>query len=155
MSSALRRQRPDGSWCYAGGSRALRSQTDHDQLATFEALLALVEKHRLDVRHSAIHRAAGFLLGFQSDEGDLRGTAAIYSANDTAAILALLLDAGVAAGDARIPSGMRWLLSIAPARWRLGDPVPHALDARHEQCQARHAAGRAALSPTDPSPPRT
>jgi hypothetical protein len=43
VTAALRRQRADGSWRY--GRRAARRETEYDQLATYEALLPLVEKH--------------------------------------------------------------------------------------------------------------
>jgi 3-methyladenine DNA glycosylase AlkD len=113
VSARLRRQRADGSWPYRGGARTLRSATDYAQLATYEVLLELVAKQRLDVRHPAIARAARFMLGFQTAAGDLRGIYGTqYTPNYTAAILAVLLDAKVPPDDARIAAGMHWLLSM-------------------------------------------
>lgn len=110
-AAIVRRQRPDGSWRYPGkGGR--RSHTDYDQLATYEALLALVQQHRLDARHPALARAADFLLGFQTREGDLRGIYGCqYTPNYTAAIIALLVEAGLD-DDPRIDAALRWLLRM-------------------------------------------
>lgn len=108
----LRRQRSDGAWRYTGRRATQRVQEDYDQLATYEALLVLVAKHRVDARHPALARAAGFLLGFQTEEGDLRGIYGTqYSPNYTAAILGILIEAGCT-DDPRIDAGMRWLLSM-------------------------------------------
>lgn len=111
VTSTLRRQIPDGSWHYPG--RATRSATEYDQLATYEALLPLVEKYCIDMRHPAVERAAEFLFDFQTEEGDLRGMYGNqYSPNYTAAILAVLLEAGFSHDDPRIESAMRWLLAM-------------------------------------------
>ena len=112
VRSALCRQRADGSWRNPGGREEIRSQRDYDLLASYEALLPLVYQYRLDSRHPAIAAAADFLLGFQSEEGDLRGIyGSQYSPNYTAAILATLIDAGYLS-DPRVELGIRWLLSI-------------------------------------------
>jgi hypothetical protein len=72
----------------------------------------LVSQFRLDARHPALGRAADDLLGFQTAEGDVRGIYANqYTPNYTAAILAVLIDAGYAQ-DPRVDAGMRWLLSM-------------------------------------------
>ncbi len=108
----LRVQREDGSWRYPVGKRELRSRQGYDQLATYEALLPLVEQYHLDGRHPAIRKAADFLLGFQTAEGDLRGIyGSQYTPNYTAAILEVLIDAGCSE-DPRVEAGLRWLLSI-------------------------------------------
>ena len=63
-------------------------------------------------RHSGLARAAQFLLGFQTDKGDLHGVyASQYTPNYTVAILAVLIEAGCT-DDPRIDAGMRWLLSM-------------------------------------------
>ncbi len=108
----LRRQRDDGSWRYPVGKQEPRPRHGYDQLATYEALLPLVEQYHLDGRHPAIRRAADFLLGFQTEEGDLRGIYGNqYTPNYTAAILELLIDAGCA-DDPRVEAGLSWLLSF-------------------------------------------
>jgi hypothetical protein len=108
----LRAQRSDGSWRYGGGGSRLRSETDYDQLATYQSLLSLTAQYRLDSRHPALARAAGFALGFQSPAGDLRGIyGSQYSPNYTAAILAVLVEAGYRA-DPRVDRAYAWLLSI-------------------------------------------
>lgn len=82
-------------------------------LATYEALLPLVGKHRLDMRHPALPPAADHLLGYQEEAGDLRGMyGRQYSPNYTAAILAVLLDAGARPDDGRIARACEWLLAI-------------------------------------------
>ena len=70
----LGKQSPNGSWRYPGGNRAIRSQQNYDQLKTFRQLGILVEKFGLTRQHSSVDRAATYLLSFQIDEGDLRGT---------------------------------------------------------------------------------
>src|SRR5581483_3445988 len=69
----LGKQRPDGSWRYPGGRRAIRSQENYDQLETFRQIGILVEKFGMTRQHSSVERAAAYLLSFQTDEGDLRG----------------------------------------------------------------------------------
>jgi len=95
-----------------GQARGAARPEEYDQLATYEPLLVLVAQHRLDARHSGLARAAHFLLGFQTDKGDLRGVyASQYTPNYTVAILAVLIEAGCT-DDPRIDAGMRWLLSM-------------------------------------------
>ncbi len=108
----LRGQRADGSWRYPVGRQEPRPRHGYDQLATYEALLTLVEQYHLDGRHPAISRAADFLLGCQTEEGDIRGIYwHQYTPNYTAAILAILIEAGCS-DDPRVDAGLRWLLSI-------------------------------------------
>lgn len=108
----IRRQQRDGSWRYPSRSSRIRAAEDYDQLETYGTLLELVERYRLDVRHPSIPRAADFLLSFQTDEGDLRGIYGNqYTPNYTAAILAVLIDAGYRS-DRRVERGLRWLLAM-------------------------------------------
>ena len=108
----LRRQHPDGSWRYPGGASRIRAAEDYDQLETYGTLLELVERYRLDLRHPAVPRAADFLLSFQTSEGDLRGIYGNqYTPNYTAAILAVLIDAG-SVSDPRVERGLQWLLAM-------------------------------------------
>jgi hypothetical protein len=111
----LRRQRADGSWAHPGGHSRIRSAEDYDQLGTYQALLPLVAKYRLDRAHPALTRAADFLLGFHAPAGDLRGIyGSQYSPNYTAAILELLSAAGLA-DDPRVVRGLDWLLAMRQA----------------------------------------
>jgi hypothetical protein len=108
----LRGQREDGSWRYPVGKQEPRPRHGYDQLATYEALLTLVDQYHLDGRHPAIRKAADFLLGCQTEEGDIRGIYwNQYTPNYTAAILAVLIEAGCS-DDPRVDAGLRWLLSI-------------------------------------------
>ena len=107
------RQKPDGRWRYPGGGRArIRSAEDYDQLETYRQLGLLVEEFGFDRTHPAMRKAAQFLFGHQTGEGDFRGIyGQQYSPNYTAGILELLVKAGYGE-DGRIDRGFRWLLSI-------------------------------------------
>jgi hypothetical protein len=108
----LRRQQRDGSWRYPSRASRIRAAETYEQLETYDTLLQLVERYRLDVQHPAIPKAADFLLSFQTDEGDLRGIYGNqYTPNYTAAILAVLIDAGYRS-DPRVDRGLRWLLAM-------------------------------------------
>jgi len=108
----LRRQRDDGSWKYPGGKRDIRSQRDYDQLQTYKVLMDLVAKFEFNREHPAIQRAAEFLFGFQTEQGDLRGIyREQYSPNYTAGITELLVKAGYE-DDRRIEKVFSWLLDM-------------------------------------------
>src|SRR5579864_9421835 len=92
---SVRRQREDGSWAYHGGFSQVRPSENYTQLATYQQMLNLVSKYRLDRRHPAIHRATDFLLGFQTSEGDIRGLCGSqYTPNYTGDMLGLMVAAG-------------------------------------------------------------
>ena len=107
------RQKPDGRWTYPGGGRErIRSSEDYDQLETYRQLGLLVEEFGFDRTHPAIWRAAQFLFGHQTGEGDFRGIyGRQYSPNYTAGMMELLVKAGYGE-DRRIERGFRWLLSM-------------------------------------------
>ncbi len=109
----IRRQQPNGSWKYPGGSKQhIRSSEDYDQIETYRNLGELIEKFWLNKRHPAIQSAADFLFSCQTIEGDFRGIYGTqYSPNYSAAIMELLIKAGYES-DGRIEKGFRWLLSI-------------------------------------------
>jgi hypothetical protein len=109
---AMRRQREDGSWAYHGGVSRVRSNENYAQLATYQQLLVLVSKYRLDRRHPAIALAVDFLLGFQTREGDIRGIyGSQYTPNYTGDMLGLMVAAGYQ-DDRHVLRGIDWLLSI-------------------------------------------
>jgi hypothetical protein len=109
---AWRAQRENGSWAYRGGNPQLRSTEDYSQYATYQQLLVLISKYRLDRRHPAVGNAAEFLLGFQTREGDIRGIyGSQYTPNYTGDMLGLLIAAGYK-DDPRALRGIEWLLSI-------------------------------------------
>jgi len=92
---SLRRQRADGSWAYHGGASRVRSNENYEQLATYQQLLNLISKYRLDRRHPAVLCAVDFLLGFQTGEGDIRGLyGSQYTPNYTGDMLGLMIAAG-------------------------------------------------------------
>ncbi len=108
----LRGQQADGSWRYPGGNLHLRAQEDYDQLATYTRVRELVEKFGFTREHRGLARAATYLYGRQTREGDFRGIYGNqYSPNYSAGILELLIKAGYA-DDPRTRRCLRWLLSI-------------------------------------------
>jgi hypothetical protein len=112
VARACRAQREDGSWAYHGGNTRLRSEEDYSQIATYQQLLVLVSKYRLDRRHPAVASAAEFLFSSQTAEGDIRGIyGSQYTPNCTGDILGLLITAGYG-DDPRAVRGVEWLLSM-------------------------------------------
>lgn len=108
----MRKQQADGSWKYPGGSARIRAQEDYDQLETYRMLGELVEKYGLDKRHPQIVKAAEFLFGRQTADGDFRGIyGPLYSPNYSAGIMELLIKAGYG-DEPRIGNGFSWLLSM-------------------------------------------
>jgi len=106
------KQHPNGSWKYKNGNYRIRSPQNYDQLETYRVLRVLLEKYGLVKEHPAIERAAEFLFGFQTSDGDIRGIYGNqYSPNYTAGIMELLIKAGYLE-DPRMEKGFRWLLSI-------------------------------------------
>ena len=111
----IRRQTPQGSWTYSGGTASLRSPENYDQIETFRQLAILVEQYGLTREHPAIERAAEFLLSFQTSEGDIRGIYGNqYAPTYVGAILELLVKAGYA-DDPRIAKTFTWLLAMRQA----------------------------------------
>ncbi|HSP08972.1 MAG TPA: prenyltransferase/squalene oxidase repeat-containing protein [Candidatus Dormibacteraeota bacterium] len=109
---SLRRQREDGSWAYHGGVSRVRLNENYAQLATYQQMLTLISKYRLDRRHPAIPRATDFLLGFQTPEGDIRGLyGSQYTPNYTGDMLGLMIAAGYQE-DRRVLRGVEWLISM-------------------------------------------
>lgn len=108
----IRKQKEDGSWEYHGGRSHVRSRSDYNQLETYRVLGQLVELYGLTNGHPAIRKAASFLFGCQTEEGDFRGIYRNqYSPNYTAAIAELLIKAGYEE-DTRIDRVLDWLLSV-------------------------------------------
>jgi hypothetical protein len=108
-----RRQQPDGRFRYPGGGRPhLRAIEDYDQLETYAVLLELVGKYGLTMEHPTIARAAEFLFSRQAPAGDFRGIyGSQYTPNYSAAILALLVEAGITE-DPRVDRAFHWLLAM-------------------------------------------
>lgn len=112
VTRAVTMQQKDGSWKYPGGKPDVRSQQNYNQLETYRRVGELVEKYGLANSHPVIQRAASFLLGFQTAEGDFRGIYGNqYTPNYTAGIMEILIKAGYQE-DPRIEKAFRWLLSI-------------------------------------------
>lgn len=108
----LNKQQDDGSWRYPNPKEDIRSVKGYNQVETFRILAILVEKYLLNREHPAIERAAEFLFGCQTEEGDFRGVYwNQYTPNYSAAYMELLIKAGYH-DDRRIVKGLDWLLSI-------------------------------------------
>jgi hypothetical protein len=108
----LRKQQEDGSWRYPNPREEIRSLKGYDQVETFRNLAILIEKYLLNREHPAIERAAQFLFGCQTEEGDFRGVYwNQYTPNYSAAFMELLIKAGYH-DDSRIALGIDWLLSL-------------------------------------------
>jgi Squalene-hopene cyclase C-terminal domain len=105
------KQQPDGSWKYPGGNTNLRTAENYDQIETFRNVGYLVEMYGFNKSHPVIVKAADFLLGFQTDEGDIRGILGTqYTPYYTAAMLELLIKAEYA-DDQRTEKALQWLSS--------------------------------------------
>jgi hypothetical protein len=112
VTRAIGKQQKDGSWKYPGGKPDVRSRQNYNQLETYRILGELVEKYGLKNSNPSIEKAASFLFGFQTEEGDFRGIYGNqYTPNYTAGIMEILVKAGYEE-DPRIEKGFRWLLSI-------------------------------------------
>ncbi len=108
----LKKQQDEGSWRYPNPKVDIRSLHGYNQVETFRNLAILVEKYLLNRKHPAIEKAADFLFGCQTEEGDFRGVYwNQYTPNYSAAFMELLIKAGYH-DDHRITLGLDWLLSI-------------------------------------------
>ncbi|MGB8360512.1 MAG: prenyltransferase/squalene oxidase repeat-containing protein [Acidimicrobiia bacterium] len=108
----LRRQRDDGSWAGPRRKTAVYPENHTDLVTTFKQLRLLVERYEFTSAVPEMARAAEYLLGFQTDEGDIRGFIANqYATYYTGYVLSLLIRASCSE-DARVDEGVRWLLSM-------------------------------------------
>jgi hypothetical protein len=112
VEKLLRKQQEDGSWKYPAGKEEIRVQRSYNKLQTYKVLMDLVGKYEFSREHPAIQRAADFLFGFQTGDGDFRGLyREQYSPNYTAGMTELLVKAGYG-DDGRINKVFSWLLSM-------------------------------------------
>lgn len=108
----LNKAQEDGSWRYPNPKEDIRSIKGYNQVETFRILAILIEKYLLNREHPTIKRAAEFLFGCQTEEGDFRGVYwDQYSPTYSAAFMELLIKAGYH-DNKRIALGLDWLLSI-------------------------------------------
>ena len=112
VQGILRKQQEDGSWHYPGRNRQVYTETNYDLLETFRQIAILIDKYGLDLRHPSVERAASYLFGCQTAEGDIRGILGTqYMPYYHGVILELLIKAGCG-DDPRVRRGMEWLLSM-------------------------------------------
>jgi hypothetical protein len=108
----LKKQREDGSWKGPQPRRPAYPANHSDLLATFKHVRLLVERYEFTNEASELQRAADWLLGFQSDEGDIRGFIGNqYATYYTGYVLSLLIRAGYG-DDPRIHLSLDWLLGM-------------------------------------------
>ena len=108
----LRTQREDGSWAGPERGNSVYPDNHTDLVATFKQFRLLVERYELTSANIQIARAAEWLFGFQTPDGDIRGFIANqYATYYTGYVLSLLIRASYAQ-DERIEEGMRWLLAV-------------------------------------------
>lgn len=106
----LRKQQADGLWRYPG--RRADEWMNYEYLETYRQLGELVEMYGLDSSHPAVAFGAEYMLGLQTDEGDIRGIyGKEYSPNYTAGVLEIMVHAGLG-NDPRVDKGLDWLLSM-------------------------------------------
>ena len=105
----LRKQQSNGSWKYPSRTNA-HGNENYDLLQTYRLLRVLVEQYGLSTRHPAIPRAAEYVFGHQSTEGDIRGIfGAQYAIHYTAGLMELLIKTGYS-DDPRIRRGFEWFV---------------------------------------------
>ncbi len=108
----VRVQRPDGAWKYPGNTHGGVPGQNYALLETYRNIRVLVEQHGFTCAHPALQRAAEYIFGCQTAEGDIRGILGNqYMPYYHGAILELLIKAGYTA-DARVRLGLDWLLEM-------------------------------------------
>lgn len=115
VTRVLSQQGADGGWPYSNRKKMVAEPRKYGLIETFRQLGVLVGLYGLNREHQALRRAADYLLGLQTAEGDIRGildnqTMPYYHGM----ILAYLIEAGYA-GDPRVEKGLQWLLSTRQA----------------------------------------
>lgn len=108
----LRKQQANGSWP-SSSKRTWIYPIDHSHLvATFKYFRTLIERYQFTQESTLIKKAAEYLFGFQTNEGDIRGFIGNqYATYYTGYVLSLLIRAGYT-NDPRIEKGMKWLLEM-------------------------------------------
>src|SRR4030042_1274600 len=91
----LKKQRGDGSWKGPVKKTSVYPENHSDLVAPFKAFRTLVKDFDFTRNYEGIDMAAGYLFGFQTGEGDIRGFIANqYATYYTGEILSLLIKAG-------------------------------------------------------------
>lgn len=112
VQQILRKQRDDGSWGGARRKTPVYPENHADLVATFKQFRLLVERYELTSSVPEVARAAEYLFGFQTPEGDIRGFIANqYATYYTGYVLSLLIRSSYG-DDTRVGGGMKWLLGM-------------------------------------------
>jgi hypothetical protein len=108
----LRKQSADGFW-EGPAKKTPVYPPDHSRLvSTLKNFRTLIERFGFTREYAPIEKAAGYILAFQTSEGDIRGFIGNqYATYYTGYVLSLLMRAGYT-GDARIEKGIEWLLKM-------------------------------------------
>ena len=105
----VRKQQPDGSWIFRSSSVKKYPSIKHNLVETFKSMRILVGKYEWGREQPAIARAAGYLFGCQTEEGDFRGILGNqYMPYYCGLITEYLIRAGYG-DDSRIERAMQWL----------------------------------------------
>jgi len=108
----VRKQRPDGAWKYPGNTSGGVPGQNYALLETYRNLRVLVEQYGFTRAHPALQKAAEYVFSCQTAEGDIRGILGNqYMPYYHGAVLELLIKAGYAE-DARLRTGLDWLLTM-------------------------------------------
>lgn len=106
----ISKQLEDGSWKYPSRGGMLWAKS-YKIIQTLKSLTTLIVKYDFDRGEEAVDRAAGFLFGTQTEEGDFRGVYLNqYTPNYHSWTLELLVKAGY--DDERVRRAFEWLLEI-------------------------------------------
>jgi hypothetical protein len=108
----VKKQIPNGSWKYAGKSSGSIPGQNYALLETFRNLRVLVEMYGFTRDHPGLQKAADYVFGCQTPDGDIRGILGNqYMPYYHGAILELLIKAGYG-DDPRLEVGLDWLLTM-------------------------------------------
>ena len=108
----VEKQLANGAWKYPGTIHESIPGQNYSLLETYRNLRMLVEMYGFSRAHPALQKAAEYVFGCQTAEGDIRGILGNqYMPYYHGAMLELLIKAGYAE-DGRVRAGLDWLLGM-------------------------------------------
>lgn len=108
----LRHQREDGAWPVPPKYTEKYPDMNYPLIETFRRLRELVGKYELDRSHPQVMSAVEFVLGCQTDEGDIRGFYVDQYAPHYTGLLAEILTRAGYGEDSRVDKAIRWLIEV-------------------------------------------
>jgi len=110
VKKLLKKQQKDGSWKFRGNRPGDEWGENYELIETWRNMRFLVEMYCMHRGHPAVERASEFILGCQTEEGDIRGILSNqYMPYYMGAIMEILIKAGYQE-DKRIENGFIWLI---------------------------------------------